>query len=112
MPDQVEDAEIQGLVVLLKNVVSVRTGMRTSLSIETHAEASIASLQRRPLKDATSRNAMTRFENSLNKRYSEQVKGLDEEELRQNENLKDLWDMIDEISEDDGEDDTASRAGG
>jgi hypothetical protein len=46
--------------------------------------------------DAASRNALTRFDNNLRKRYTEILADLDEEELRINEQLKPLWDFIDD----------------
>ena len=51
--------------------------------------------QRRPIEDAASRNALTRFEKSLVKRYPEALEEIDEEALRAAEALTPMWDIID-----------------
>ncbi|KAJ9118074.1 hypothetical protein QFC24_006346 [Naganishia onofrii] len=60
-------------------------------------------VSRHPMGDAASRNALTRFDNNLRKKYSEILADLDEEELRINEQLKPLWDFIDDSDGEDGQ---------
>jgi hypothetical protein len=56
--------------------------------------------QRRPIHDTAARNALTRFEASLGKKFATQLEnsGVDESELRKLEQLKDLFDFLDEIT--------------
>ncbi|KAF9508646.1 hypothetical protein BS47DRAFT_1320578 [Hydnum rufescens UP504] len=56
--------------------------------------------RRRPLQDTAARNALTRFEASLGKKFATQLEnsGIDESELRKLEQLKDLFDFLDEIT--------------
>lgn len=46
--------------------------------------------------DVTSRNAVTRFENSLKKKYGELLEEMDDEAARLNSELKDAWEFIDD----------------
>jgi hypothetical protein len=39
---------------------------------------------------------MTRFDNSLKKKYGELLGDMDEEELRISEDMKDVWSFIDD----------------
>ncbi|KAJ9103123.1 hypothetical protein QFC21_002545 [Naganishia friedmannii] len=67
-------------------------------------------VSRHPMGDAASRNAITRFDNNLRKKYSEILTDLDEEELRINEKLKPLWDFIDDSDSEGGETKGKARA--
>lgn len=54
--------------------------------------------QRRPLSDAASRNALSRFEKSLIKHYPEQLEeAIDEDALREVEELESIWGVIDSL---------------
>ncbi|KAF9447221.1 hypothetical protein P691DRAFT_707172 [Macrolepiota fuliginosa MF-IS2] len=58
---------------------------------------------RRPFKDTTSRNALSKFDALISKKYEKQLE-LQEEELRKLEELQDLFNFLDDIiPEDDGE---------
>jgi hypothetical protein len=46
--------------------------------------------------DVTSRNAVTRFENSLKKKYGELLEDMDDESLRLKDELKGVWEFIDD----------------
>lgn len=56
----------------------------------------LTALQRHPMGDVASRNAVTRFENSLKKKYGELLGEMDEESLRIDAELKDAWEFIDD----------------
>ncbi|KZO96900.1 putative mitotic chromosome condensation-related protein [Calocera viscosa TUFC12733] len=63
---------------------------------------------RRPVKDTTSRNALVRFQASLNKRYSEQLAGMDEAAYRELESLKDLFDDVFSLVPDEDDEEEAT----
>jgi condensin complex subunit 3 len=54
-------------------------------------------MQNRAFPDATSKNAFDRFAKSLEKQYSDVFNGMSEEDSRQMESLKDLFEFLDEI---------------
>ncbi|EJU03066.1 ARM repeat-containing protein [Dacryopinax primogenitus] len=70
-PEQVDDDKIRSIGLLI-------WGVKT----------------RRPLKDTTSRNAFVRFQNAMNKKYSEQLTGMDEAAYRELASLKELFDDV------------------
>ncbi|KAG5635107.1 hypothetical protein H0H81_012436 [Sphagnurus paluster] len=80
MPDPVEDDKIKQLKVLLH-------GLRS----------------RRPLRDATTRNAFTKFEAAILKKYEKQLEDFSEEEYRKLEQLEALFEFLDEIVPEDDE---------
>jgi condensin complex subunit 3 len=55
------------------------------------------------LKDVTTKNAFARFDKALTKRFTKQLEGFNEEEFRQLEDLKELFEFLDEIISDDEE---------
>ncbi|KAJ3556048.1 hypothetical protein NM688_g2240 [Phlebia brevispora] len=83
MPDKIDDDKIRSLKLLMHNLRA-----------------------RRPLRDSTSKNAFAKFENAIAKKYEQQLADFNEEEYRQLEHLKDLFEFLDEIipEEDDDED--------
>ncbi|OCH93098.1 hypothetical protein OBBRIDRAFT_725376 [Obba rivulosa] len=56
---------------------------------------------RRPLQDTTSRNAFTKFDKALSKRFEKQLADFNEDEYRQLEQLKELFEFLDDIIPDD-----------
>ncbi|KAJ7039564.1 nuclear condensing complex subunit [Mycena alexandri] len=58
----------------------------------------------RPLGDATSKNALKRFEQSMTKKFEKELEGFSEAEYRQLENLKDLFDFLDDIMPEEDDD--------
>ncbi|EMD37496.1 hypothetical protein CERSUDRAFT_154154 [Gelatoporia subvermispora B] len=78
IPDTVDDDKIRTLQLLIHNLNA-----------------------RRPLQDTTSRNAFTRFEKALAKRFEKQLADFNEDEYRQLEYLKELFEFLDEIIPDD-----------
>ena len=67
------------------------------------------SIKRRPLRDATAKAALARFDAVISKRYEAQLAGLSEEEYRGLEYLDELFQFLDEISEDEEEETPAPR---
>ena len=70
--------------------------------------------QRRPLRDSTAKNAFAKFEAALTKKYEQQLADFNEEEFRQLEHLKDLFEFLDDIIpvEDDEDDPVPVRRAG
>ncbi|KAJ7746625.1 nuclear condensing complex subunit [Mycena metata] len=62
----------------------------------------------RPLEDATSKNALKRFEQSITKKFEKELEGFSEAEYRQLEKLKDLFDFLDDIIPEEDDDDAAA----
>ncbi|KAF7968330.1 hypothetical protein HWV62_30947 [Athelia sp. TMB] len=67
--------------------------------------------KRRPIHDTTAKNAFTRFDTALSKKYAKQLEDFNEEEYRQLEYLKELFEFIDDIipDEDDEEEEPKKR---
>lgn len=57
--------------------------------------------QRRPLQDTTSRNAFAKFDNAISKKFEKQLADFNEDEYRQLEYLKELFEFLDDIIPDD-----------
>ncbi|KAG2088380.1 nuclear condensing complex subunit, partial [Suillus discolor] len=59
---------------------------------------------RRPIRDAAAKNALAKFDAAISKRYAEPLESFNEEDYRQLEYLKDLFEFLDDIIPlDDGE---------
>ena len=74
IPDVVDDDKLRSLKLLCHNL-----------------------LQRRPLKDATSKNAFVKFDTIISKKFDKQLENFSEEEYRQLESLHDLFEFLDEV---------------
>ena len=59
----------------------------------------------------TSNNALTRFSNAISKTFEAQLENFNEEEYRQLESLKELFEFIDSILSDDEEEEEPPRRG-
>ncbi|PIL28240.1 hypothetical protein GSI_09652 [Ganoderma sinense ZZ0214-1] len=83
LPDEAEDDKLRTLKLL---VTSLRS--------------------RRPPRDTASKNAVIKFDNALSKKYEKQLENFSEDELRKLEELKELFEFLDDIIplEDDEED--------
>lgn len=89
LPDTPTAHKVQELALLLRHLVEVSgrdLARRVALMV----------LQRHPMGDVASRNAVTRFENGLKKKYGELLGEMDEESLRINGDLKEVWEFIDD----------------
>lgn len=60
------------------------------------------------MRDITSSSALSRFDNSIAKKFRAQLEGFNEDEYRQLEQLKDLFEFLDDVIPDDDEDDEPS----
>ena len=80
----------------LKSLMLVVTGIRDVCFVSVWIFDKLTA-QRRPLQDAVSRNALTRFEASLKKKYAEQLEGSDEADFRAIDEVKELCDMIEAV---------------
>jgi condensin complex subunit 3 len=49
------------------------------------------------LRDATAKNAFTKFDNAITKKYEKQLENFNEEEYRKLEYLKDMFEFLDDI---------------
>ncbi|PFH49328.1 hypothetical protein AMATHDRAFT_147847 [Amanita thiersii Skay4041] len=74
----------------------------------------IHSLQtRRPLRDATSNNALRKFDSTISKKFEKQLEDFSEEHYRKLEELKALFEFLDDIiPEDDDETETEAKRKG
>jgi condensin complex subunit 3 len=61
--------------------------------------------QCRPLRDTTANNALVRFDTSITKKFEKQLEDFNEDEYRKLEELKDLFEFLDEIIPDDDDGD-------
>ncbi|KIJ59925.1 hypothetical protein HYDPIDRAFT_99639 [Hydnomerulius pinastri MD-312] len=81
LPENVDDDKIRTLKLLIHNIST-----------------------RRPLRDTTARNAFTKFDAAVTKKYADKLADFSEEEYRQLEQLNDLFAFLDDIIPlDDGE---------
>ena len=68
-------------------------------------------MKRRPMKDTTAKNALARFDSVVSKKFETKLANFNEEEYRQLEDLKDLFEFLDEIVPDDSDEDVQSNRG-
>ena len=59
--------------------------------------------KRRPLKDAVARNAFARFDAMISKKYEKQLEDFSEDQYRQLEYLKEMFEFLDDIIPDEEE---------
>ncbi|KAI0674717.1 nuclear condensing complex subunit [Trametes maxima] len=89
LPDEVDDEDkVRLLKLLLSN-------LRT----------------RRPPRDTTAKNALAKFDAALSKKYEAQLANFSEDEFRQLEELRDLFEFLDDIIPDEDDEDEAPRKG-
>ncbi|KAI0090375.1 nuclear condensing complex subunit [Irpex rosettiformis] len=81
LPDQVDDDKIRSVKLLMHNLNS-----------------------RRPLRDASTRNAFAKFEASVSKKYERQLTDFNEDEYRQLEYLQELFEFLDGVVPEDDDD--------
>ncbi|EJC98308.1 uncharacterized protein FOMMEDRAFT_114496 [Fomitiporia mediterranea MF3/22] len=88
LPDEVDDDKIRTLKLLISNIRS-----------------------RRPPKDATSSNALSRFEKAISSKYETQLASFNEEEYKQLEELKELFEFLDDIIPEEEEEEEKPKRG-
>ncbi|KAF9234460.1 nuclear condensing complex subunit [Melanogaster broomeanus] len=74
LPENVDDDKIRTLKLLIHNIFT-----------------------RRPLRDTAARNAFTKFDAAISKKYADKLADFSEEEYRQLEQLNDLFKFLDDI---------------
>ncbi|KIM91366.1 hypothetical protein PILCRDRAFT_810639 [Piloderma croceum F 1598] len=89
LPEKVDDDKLRTLKLLMHNLRS-----------------------RRPLRDTTANNAFTRFDTALSKKYKQQLEDFNEDEYRQLEYLKDLFEFLDDIIPEDDEEEVVPKKKG
>lgn len=84
-------------MLLLSNIRSVSVGPRFSARHLTGLPAH--SMQKRPLADAASRNALNRFDAAMLKKYPTELEGFDEEAFaaEEREEIKELVAFVDAV---------------
>ncbi|KAL6308311.1 nuclear condensing complex subunit [Sparassis latifolia] len=82
IPEAVDDDKIRTLKLLTHNLRS-----------------------RRPLRDTTSHNAFIKFDNTISKKFEKQLEDFSEDDYRQLEYLKELFEFLDEMKAEDGDED-------
>lgn len=102
LPEQVDDDKLRSLKLLIHNLSSVRTSLHPIHSI---VYSQLIFTQRRPLRDTSTRNAFSKFEASINKKYEAQLADFNEDDYRQLEYLKGLFEFLDQIVPEDEDDD-------
>jgi condensin complex subunit 3 len=99
LPETVDDDKIRTLKLLVHNVFTVRV-----LSSPRVPFRPLTRPQRRPIRDVSARNALTKFDASISKKYADKLAGFSEEEYRRLEQLEALFAFLDDIVPlDDGE---------
>ncbi|KAF7312107.1 Peptidase A1 domain-containing protein [Mycena indigotica] len=63
----------------------------------------------RPVKDATANNALKKFDAKIGKQFEKQLGGFSEEDYRKMEQLKDLFEFLDDVIPDDDEEDAPKK---
>lgn len=93
LPETVDDDKIRTLKLLVHNVFTVRPLFLPVLI--THPLT--PPFQRRPIRDVSARNALTKFDGAISKKYADKLDGFSEEEYRRLEQLEALFAFLDEI---------------
>lgn len=102
IPPEIDDDKIRTLKLLIHNLRLVR---RLSPRESWKYRLTDFRWQRRPLRDTASNNALNRFDASISKKYEKQLEDFNEEEYRQLESLKELFEFLDDIFPEDDEED-------
>ena len=102
IPEVVDDDKIRTLKLLIHSVQTVRFSSFLLGRLIWYT----CSTQRRPLRDAVSKNALRRFDNAISKKFEMQLEGFSEEEYRKLAELKELFDFLDDVIPDDDDVDT------
>jgi condensin complex subunit 3 len=100
-PDEVDEDKIRTLKLLLNTLQRVCPNAILGQYLNSNNRYH----QRRPAKDATTNNAIIRFDKAVAKRFASQLDGFSEEDFRKLEELKELFQFLDELISDDEDDD-------
>ncbi|KAI9061537.1 ARM repeat-containing protein [Trametes sanguinea] len=88
LPDEVDDDKVRVLKLLVTNLRS-----------------------RRPPRDTAAKNALAKFDAALSKKYEKQLENFSEDEFRKLEELRELFEFLDDIIPDDEDEDEAPKKG-
>ncbi|OSD02558.1 hypothetical protein PYCCODRAFT_1367188 [Trametes coccinea BRFM310] len=88
LPDEVDDDKVRVLKLLVTNLRS-----------------------RRPPRDTAAKNALAKFDAALSKKYEKQLENFSEEEFRKLEELRELFEFLDDIIPDEDDEEEAPRKG-
>lgn len=91
--EEAEDCKVKCAQTLLLAIPTVRDSLVRNMI------ARLTSLQKRPVADASSRNALSRFETALQKRFPEILESFDEDTFRSEdkEEVSELFGFIDDV---------------
>jgi condensin complex subunit 3 len=99
LPETVDDDKIRTLKLLVHNVFTV-----LFLSCARFPTDPVPRVQRRPIRDVSARNALSKFDTTISKKYADKLAGFSEEDYRRLEQLDALFRFLDDIVPlDDGE---------
>jgi len=111
LPETVDDDKIKTVKLLVHNVFTVRHSLLPPiLPLPLSRPSALppppsgVPPQRRPVRDVSARNALSKFDTTISKKYADKLAGFSEEEYRQLEQLDALFKFLDDIVPlDDGE---------
>ncbi|KAA1474990.1 ARM repeat-containing protein [Dentipellis sp. KUC8613] len=69
-------------------------------------------LARRPIRDTAANNAFAKFDKSISQKFEKQLEAFNEDEFRELESLKDLFEFLDDIMPEEDEEDEAPKKRG
>lgn len=107
LPDEVDDDKVRVLKLLLTNLRSVRSRRKEACG----SFVMLMVIQRRPPRDTAAKNALVKFDAALSKKYERQLENFSEDEFRKLEELRELFDFLDDIIPDFDEDDEPPKKG-
>ena len=93
LPETVDDDKIRTLRLLVHNIFTVSSRSR-------FLDPSLIPMfarQRRPIRDISARNALTKFDATISKKYADKLSNFSEEEYRQLEQLEALFTFLHDI---------------
>ncbi|OSD02561.1 hypothetical protein PYCCODRAFT_320509 [Trametes coccinea BRFM310] len=88
LPDEVDDDKVRVLKLLVTNLRS-----------------------RRPPRDTAAKNSLAKFDAALSKKYEKQLENFSEEEFRKLEELRELFEFLDDIIPDEDDEEEAPKKG-
>jgi condensin complex subunit 3 len=96
VPPTIDDWKMRTLLVLISNVAEVGTlSLLIYIYVADHGLSWVIQ-QHRALTDMVSRNALAKFDKSVRKEVGDRADAMNEDELREAEELRELWDWLDE----------------
>jgi len=103
LPDSADDDKVRTIKLLICNLSTVCLfHMFPPIAVWSNVLHRFLTIvhspfQRRPLRDTAAKNAMSKFDAALSKKYADKLADFSEEEYRQLAALKDLFEFLDDI---------------